>query len=78
VNRPRITQIRNLNLLASDIQEELLHLPRVTMGKDPITERDVRPIVAETDWARQKGMWRELVREVSPGGRPITWIERTA
>jgi hypothetical protein len=60
VTQPRTTQILNLNLLAPDIQEELLYLPRVKIGKDPITERDLRPIVAETDWGRQKGRWRGL------------------
>jgi hypothetical protein len=55
-----MTQILNLNLLAPAIQEELLHLPRVTTGNDPITERDLRPIVAELDWERQRGMWGNL------------------
>ena len=57
VTQPRITQILNLLHLAPDIQEELLHLPRVTEGKDPITERHLRPIAAELDWERQRGMW---------------------
>jgi hypothetical protein len=52
-----MTQILNLLHLAPDIQETLLHLPRVTEGKDPITERDLRPIAAEVDWGRQRGMW---------------------
>ena len=33
VTQPRMTQIMNLLHLAPDIQEELLHLPRVTSGK---------------------------------------------
>jgi hypothetical protein len=52
-----MTQIMNLLHLAPDIQEELLFLPRVTTGKDPITERDLRPIVAEVDWGAQREMW---------------------
>ena len=38
VSQPRMTQIMNLLLLAPDIQEELLSLPKVT-GKDVITEK---------------------------------------
>jgi len=44
VTQPRMTQILNLLYLAPDIQEELLFLPLVTSGKDPVTERDLRPI----------------------------------
>ena len=60
VTQPRMTQIMNLLYLAPDIQEELLFLPLVTSGKDPVTERDLRPIVAEVDWGRQRRMWKEL------------------
>jgi hypothetical protein len=60
VSRARITQIANLTLLAPDIQEALLFLPPVERGADPITERDLRPIAAEPNWARQREMWGEL------------------
>jgi hypothetical protein len=60
VTRARITQIINLTLLAPDVQEALLFLPRVHRGPDPITERDLRPIVAQPDWQRQRQMWRQL------------------
>ena len=59
--RARVTQIMNLLHLAPDIQDELLHLPRVTSGKDPITERDVRPICAESNWATQRRLWTRLI-----------------
>ena len=58
VTQPRMTQIMNLLHLAPDIQESLLFLPRVTNGKDPITEKDLRPMVAEVSWARQRMKWR--------------------
>ena len=58
VTRPRITQIMNLLLLAPEIQEALLELPLVTRGRDPITERNLRPIVAEPVWEEQLAMWR--------------------
>ena len=60
VTRARLTQITNLRLLAPDIQEEILFLPRVYQGRDPITERDLRPLVAELDWATQRRTWRRL------------------
>lgn len=60
VTRARITQIMNLLLLAPDIQEALLHLPRVTAGRDPILLRDLQPIAAEPDWRIQRTEWHQL------------------
>ena len=60
VTQPRMTQIMNLLHLAPDIQEELLFLPRVTAGRDRITERDLRPVTAAVDWVRQRRMWAAL------------------
>jgi len=57
VTQPRMTQIMNLLHLAPDIQEAILHLPRVLEGRDPITERDVRPITQITDWTAQRDAW---------------------
>jgi len=44
VSRARLTQIVNLLNLAPNLQEEILFLPRTTKGRDPIGERDLRPI----------------------------------
>ena len=52
VTRARMSQITSLLLLAPEIQEALLFLPRVTSGKDPLTERELRPIVATPDWRK--------------------------
>lgn len=60
VTRARVTQIMNLLHLAPDIQEDILFLPRVEEGLDPVTERDVRRIAAILDWRAQRGMWEEL------------------
>lgn len=60
VTRARVTQIMNLLYLAPDIQDEVIHLPLVEHGRDPITERDLRPIVAAIDWRKQRRLWREL------------------
>jgi hypothetical protein len=61
VTRARITQIMNLLLLAPDIQEEILFLPRIERGRDGLSLRKVLPIAAELDWSVQRVMWRELV-----------------
>ena len=51
----------NLLLLAPEIQEALLFLPRTERGRDPIRERHVRPIAAIPDWRRQRKMWARLI-----------------
>jgi len=60
VTRARMSQILSLLHLAPDIQEAVVFLPRVASGKDPITERDLRPIVATPDWGKQRRLWAEL------------------
>ena len=60
MSRARITQIVSLNLLARDVQEEILFLPRVERGRDPIREHAVRAIAVTEDWAMQRRMWRGL------------------
>jgi hypothetical protein len=69
LSRARITQITNLTLLAPDIQEALLFLPPVEQGRDPVTERDLRPIVAEPDWARQREQWAPVRERAVPPPR---------
>jgi len=60
--QPRITQIMNLLLLAPEIQEEIVHLPKVSEGKDPIHEKLLRPIAAEVRFWKQKELWTSLLR----------------
>ncbi len=62
VTRARLTQIMNLLCLAPDIQEALLLLPPVEKGRDPITERELRPIAAVPGWQKQRRMWRRIAR----------------
>jgi len=62
VSRPRVTQIMNLLYLAPDIQEEILFLPRVASGRDPISEHDVRPIAAIVGWDEQRLKWKSLIQ----------------
>ena len=60
VTRARMSQIMGLLNLAPDIQEALLSLPRVTSGKDPVTEKELREVVAEVDWGRQRRRWGRM------------------
>ena len=60
VTQPRMTQIMNLLHLAADIQEDLLHLPPVTSGRDAVHERMLRPIAAEINWAKQRSLYARL------------------
>jgi hypothetical protein len=61
VSRARVTQIMNLLHLAPDIQEEVLFLPRIERGKEPIQERHLRPIAAVPDWRKQRQLWRQFM-----------------
>jgi len=60
VTQPRITQVLNLCHLAPDIQEELLFLPRVMGGKDPIHEKRIRRICKAPCFITQRRMWETL------------------
>ena len=53
VTRARVTQVMNLLVLAPDLQETILCWPAVTSGKDPISERRLRAVVAELAWSSQ-------------------------
>ena len=61
VTRARMTQIMNLTRLAADIQEAVLFLAPVVKGRDPVTERDLRPIAAEFNWTKQRELWPPLI-----------------
>ena len=61
-----VTQIMNLLHLAPDIQEDLLFLPLIELGRDTLLELHLRPIMAEADWRKQRRMWKALARPV-PG-----------
>ena len=60
VSRARVTQIMNLTLLAPRIQEEILFLPRVEQGRDPVREHAVRAIAITADWGKQRRMWKSV------------------
>ena len=60
VTRARLTQIMNLLLLSPDIQESILFLPTFELGRNPITEKQLRPIASVADWRKQRRMWSRL------------------
>ena len=61
VTRARITQIMNLNMLAPDIQESLLFLPRIDHGRAPIRLGQLQSIALVPDWRKQRRLWAELI-----------------
>lgn len=60
ITRARMTQITNLLNLAPDIQEEILFLSLTARGRDPIGERNLRPICAASNWNEQRRLWHKL------------------
>ena len=50
----------NLLVLAPDIQEALLFLPRTQKGRDSIHLAQLQPLAALLDWRQQRRLWEEL------------------
>lgn len=57
VTRARMSQIMSLMNLAPDIIEQLLHLPTVAKGRDPVVLRDLLPVAGKVEWQRQRRLW---------------------
>lgn len=64
VSRARITQIVNLTLLAPDIQEELLFLPKTSREVGGLNTRHLQPLAREPDWQCQRARWKQLKRQL--------------
>lgn len=60
VTRARMTQIMNLRLLAPDIQEAILFLPRFEQGRDAICLRELQRIALVPDWGKQRRLWSSI------------------
>ncbi len=54
-------------MLAPDIQESLLFLPRLSKGKPEIHEKRLRPIAAMLSWEEQRAAWREIEQNEDKG-----------
>ena len=55
--RARITHMMDLTLLAPDIQEQILTMPRVKGERGAPSEKRVRNIAAIAGWEEQRRMW---------------------
>ena len=82
-SRARVSQIMNLLNLAPDIQEAILFLPRVEADREPVTQREVRPIAEEVSWGRQHTPNHPKFRNkwIHPGfvpGTQLRFVPRTA
>ena len=61
VSRARVSQILKLLMLEPSIQERLLWLPPRSPGSQCITERDLREVVQEPHWDRQRALFDQMV-----------------
>jgi hypothetical protein len=66
VSAARVSQILSLVHLAPDIQEQLLFLPPVHGGRDPVLLRQLQPLAAMALWEQQRRKWLRLMRRVIP------------
>ena len=66
VSAARVSQILNLVHLAPDIQEQLLFLPPVHGGRDPVLLRQLQPLAGMALWEQQRRKWLRLMRRVMP------------
>lgn len=64
VTQPRMTQIMNLNMLAPDIQEELLLGGREETGRCSANERLLRPVARLARWSDQRILWSRLKERI--------------
>jgi hypothetical protein len=64
VTTTRISQILSLVLLAPDIQEEVLFLPRIRRGRAPVILAQLLPIATTADWASQRRKWRAVRQSI--------------
>lgn len=60
ITRARASQLVDLTLLAPDIQERLLVMQRVEGEPEPLGEQDLRPVVREPDWDKQRTVFNRL------------------
>jgi hypothetical protein len=57
VTRARVTQIMNLRLLAPDLQEQLLSIPRIAYGRETISLRKLQSLALTISWEAQRKLW---------------------
>ena len=62
VTHTRVTQIMNLRLLAPDLQEQLLTLARIDLGRDSLSLRSIQKVCLEPCWNTQRANWLVGIR----------------
>lgn len=62
LTRARVTQIMNLLLLAPGLQEQVLVMKPDARGRDPVSERQLRHVVAASVWEEQRRRWAAILR----------------
>ena len=67
ISRPRLSQMLRLTELAPAIQEQLLFLPKIVSGRDPIHEHALRKISRIVDWEAQMEAFRHLMASAQRG-----------
>jgi hypothetical protein len=55
----------NYTLLAPDIQAEILALPPIEPGGEPIREPEMGAVIREVLWSEQRKRWRSLVGPIA-------------
>ena len=60
VTRARVTQIMNLQLLAPEIQEQLLFLPCSVNGRGAVNLCDLQRVAIAVDWEEQLKLFKSL------------------
>ena len=58
VSRARLTQIMDLNLLAPDIQEQLLFSEISMVASSLLLERSIRKVAMIANWHNQRNIWK--------------------
>ena len=61
ISSSRLSQILRLADLAPVIQEEILFLPKIRVGADPVTETAIREVSRLVDWDVQLKQFRALM-----------------
>jgi predicted XRE-type DNA-binding protein len=61
VTRARLTQLLDLTLLASDLQERVLSL-QLAGGAEPLSERALRPVGRTSVWGEQRTIFESPTR----------------
>jgi hypothetical protein len=66
LSRARVTQVMDLTLLAPDIQEEILFLPAIPRGGEPMSAIDLRAVLRAGGWEEQRRAFRACRQAVGP------------